>query len=358
VCSSDLGESPRKAARTVLAPRRARDPAFAFTSEEIRAIVQDQLSPHPRRPVDFQNPRLVADVINELTNQKIDAIQNLDYPRSHHLSETIDRVRHSFRARDREAFHHERTTDLGSRLADAKAALADGVDGWRRRDQEFERECRDALRALDEEHEKELRQLEASYRDPRTVRRFSKKSTRLLNVLTIEKALVLIGDFVTAEEVRRINHRIEKAETVESYETLAESYEFMREQMIADHEDEKRHMIQGHDRQRCALARRKREDMDRLTNRQTSVQNVLEDEGTFGNFIARKFKKPDDFIVSMMVAQGGGDDIPLAKRAIISRDAENYRRFRESSVATPLNLPPLKVKPVKKGKKSARRPGS
>jgi hypothetical protein len=351
------GDSPRKATRAVL-PASRNAPAFPrLPIEEIMALAEDQIRAQPRRHLDFTNARTVSDVISELNNLKIEAIQVLDYPRSARIGEAIERLRRGFRTNERENFYKERLALLKNRLADAKAAVAKRSEVWKDRKHSLERECQDERRVLEERQKEEVVRLNEVWRDPRTMRKFSKRSPHLLQTLTIEKSLALVGDLMTAEEVRKENRRAEKTEASANYEAMEDSYELARLRLLAEHEEQIKAMEQSHALRADALLSAKTEDMEKVMKRQTSLQMVIDDEDSYENFVARQCRKPADVIVPMAMAPGGGADVPLAKQSIVARDAENMRKFRQSAIASPLNLPPLKVKELKAKKKTQARRG-
>jgi hypothetical protein len=236
----------------------------------------------------------------------------------------------------------------------AKAALSAGCEAWSRRESALAGESQRELQALSARHSDQLIALEDAWRGSRTARRFSKKSSHLLNSLKIEKSLVLIGDFDRAMEMRRINQRTEKAEEALGYGALEGGFEAARQQMLGDHRREIDELRANQNARRSLLLADKEREIEVLTNRMHAVRQVLEDEGNYDNFVARKFRKPADIIVAMSVTANGAADLPPDGQQGTAKERENLRRFREATVATPLNLPPLKVKALKGTKKGRR----
>jgi hypothetical protein len=94
------------------------------------------------------------------------------------------------------------------------------------------------------------------------------------------------------------------------------------------------------------MSTRKTHDLEGMVNRREAVSKILQEESDYNTFIATKFRKPASVVVPMTAARSGGD-LPISS----GRDPENMRLFKAATVATPLNLPPLKVKPLRKPKR-------
>jgi hypothetical protein len=226
-----------------ITPKRKRTrgvspPGFSLSRSEVVAIACDRLTPSPKIPVDFGNPKGVAEVIDELTDMKVDAILRCDYSVSEQIDAAISELRLGFRTRDRESFHHERVATLKDRLSEASEVLKQRTEFWNRREEKFAKKCANELSTLEERQADEIEDLTATWNEPKFRRRFAKKSSGLLNGLTIEKSLVILGDFGTAGEMRRRNHRLEQAEAGEKWEEMEAGFESARRQLLKAHEIE------------------------------------------------------------------------------------------------------------------------
>jgi hypothetical protein len=347
------GDSPKKKTRFLRPFSAVQQTPATWTSDEIADIALDVVSGHPKQHIDMRSSALVSEVLCELAALKIEAVQQSDYRGAKRISDASDRLRATFRERGRASFHRDRVSELQHRFSAARAALSAGAEVWARRESEFAAESQRELQALSARHSERLLGLEDTWRDSRTARRFSKKSPHLLNSLAIEKSLVLIGDLATAMEMRRINQRIEKAEEVDSYGALEGGFEAARQQMLDDHRHEIDELRANQNARRSVMLADKEREIRVLTNRIQALRQVLDDEGNYDNFVARKFKKPADIVVAMSVTANGGMDLPPNGQQGTARERENLRRFREVSVATPLNLPPLSVKKTRKGRRGA-----
>jgi hypothetical protein len=348
------GDSTKKKTRVLRPFSGMQRTPVTWTSDEIAELALDLISKNPKQNIDMHNSTLVAEVLCELAILKIEAFQQSDYARAKQISGASDRLRAKFRVRDRDSLHCDRFSELEHRLAMAKAALSAGCEAWSRRESALAAESQRELQALSARHSDQLIALEDTWRGSRTARRFSKKSSHLLNSLKIEKSLVLIGDFDRAMEMRRINQRTEKAEEAVGYGALAGGFEAARQQMLADHRREIDELRANQNARRSLLLADKEHEIEVLTNRMHAVRQVLEDEGNYNNFVARKFRKPADIIVAMSVTANGAADLPPDGQQGTAKERETLRRFREATVATPLNLPPLKVKALKGTKKGRR----
>jgi hypothetical protein len=348
-----LGESPVKR-KVEPRPRPPSPDGPSFSHERVMEIANDQIAKKPKITIDLNNARLVGDVIAELTDMKLEAMRRPDYVLAQRIETAIENLRLHFRTHDREGLHTERVSALDSRLKDAKTSTTQATDYWKTKMANFTRDCARELSALQERHNDEMIDLAALWDSAQTKRRFAKKSPSLLNALTIEKNLALVGDFQVAEQVRRINQRSEKVETNQRWAAMEGNFESAREQLLFEQNRERRELIANHDARRAVLMKKQADDISVLTNRQQGLRNALLGDGDYNKFIAKKFKKPSDMVVSMSATISGGSDIPVPGLGVVSRDVENLMRYRVATVATPLNLPPLKVTPLRRSAKAGR----
>jgi hypothetical protein len=281
---------------------------------------------------------------------RIDAMQRLEHPLCQRIDAAIASLRSGFRVRDRENFHHDRVAALELRLRDARAAIAQNAENCKRESEKLAAECAAEVRALEERHRIELEDFTGIWEGERTRRRFAKKSPALLNGLTIERKLALTGDFEAAESVRRRNLRLERDEVAGRASQMEGTFEVNRTMLLAEQDVEMRDLAKNHELKRGILRVRQAQGTEVVTNRQIAVNNMLQEEGDYARFMARKFKKPPGVVVPMSVALGPNADLPVPKLNTVSREAETMMHVRAASVATPLNLPPLKAKPVRKSK--------
>jgi hypothetical protein len=201
--------------------------------------------------------------------------------------------------------------------------------------------------------------LEELWKEPRTTRKFSKKSSFLLNNLTIEKQMVLLGYFESATQMRKINAKTEKTEAALNYEALEGSFEYARDWLLIWQRDEKEDLIRNQEMRRALFSSAQSRAIEVLAKRHRAVELLMADEGDFNNFIRKRFRKPAEQICSMTVAINGTPDIPVpGPERGFSRDLEGFQRFRQASVASPLPIPPLKIKKARKSKIGRRRPQS
>lgn len=332
--------------------RSKRQPESGLSYNEILAIAKNQLEKKPRRNPELDNPAVVADVVDVLGNMKVESVQECNYVKSKRISETIDRLRATYRNQDRMNFHNERVEGLKRRLDNIKDEVHVTTEQWKRRQDDLKYMSKEELAALDEKHEEQMRELEEGWQTSSKARKFAKKSSALLHNLTIEKHLVLTGDFDRAAEMRKINHKIEKNEIEAKSHDREVSFEQARQHLLNTQERERQDLLTAQAGRKAVLKKRETHELNVLARRQQAVEGMVAEDGDYNNFCAKKFKKSAEVIVPMTVTMNGGSDIPVAGKARASmRDVDNLQTFRSSSVAAPLVLPPLQVKRLRKTKR-------
>lgn len=320
-----------------------------LSHEEIKTLAGNILAGKGKK---IDNPGTIADIVDELTNMKIDAMAEFNYKKSKQISDAITDLRMQFRIRDREAFQQERLEDLNKKINLAKDAIHQATQEWKQKKETFENICKSEQDEQEQRHFEDHQDLEDLWQQPKTIRKFSKKSPYLLQQLTIEKNLALVGNFTDAQAVQKINCRIEKFESEERTADMKDSFEFARERLIYDHAFEHQKLLHDQDLKRQVMLLQEKKDMEVYKNRLQALENVYAEESDYNKFVARKFKKSADFVLPMTCTLDGGSDIPPSgKSRVVTRDTENIMKVRAANVASPLKLPPLKFKKMKKPKK-------
>ena len=206
------------------------------------------------------------------------------------------------------------------------------------------------MNELNERHDNQLDNLEKEWREPKTIRKYSKRSVSLLNNQYIERHYALIGDFDQANEVHKINQRTEKAEIKTRHNELNSSFDNARENLLANQnlKEEIVLTIQNDDMNIARVEQEK--EFEKLQKRKNLLEGLITEEGDMNNFAARKFKKSSNVVLPSNITVKGGVGLPPNPEKM-TRDVSNMVNFRQSPVATPLQLPPLTVKKLKRKKK-------
>ena len=291
------------------------------------------------------DPATIADVINELTNRRIQAMRECDYLKAMKLKEAADNVRTQFRTTDRENFYREYIRDIKDKLKDAKDSLKETEQVWKERIKQFKQSCKDEVQYVENKQSEEMDDFEAYWKSDDAARRFSKKSPVLLSQLTMEKNLALTGDLMGAHRMQRTIKRKEAAEASQKALEMKQTFQVEQKNMMNKHDVEMEHLEMAHELARQTIQKQAEDEILVAQKRVEIFERMLEDESNLDKFCAKKFKKDSKVLVPMCVTINGGDDIPTsgATRAA-PRNTSVLMNYREASVSTPLQLPKLKIK--------------
>jgi hypothetical protein len=167
----------------------------------------------------------------------------------------------------------------------------------------------------------------------------------LLNHRVVEKRMLLIGDFLGADVLRRINKRFEAAEITAKYEMYQASFEIARGKLLSDQQADIDALKWDQEFAYNWLKKQAADEIETCVRRVECLKRVLEEEARLEAFVARKFKKPVEIVLPMTVTLDGGDDIPPSGKTRIG--IGKISRLREANETGPLALPKLRVRPAK-----------
>jgi hypothetical protein len=249
---------------------------------------------------------------------------------------------------DREALFRENIQQLEERHRESVAAYEMAVRQWKERRAVFVESCRAEWAVLQERQAGEHAELEARWTDPATQRRFAKRSPQLLQQRAVEQYMVLSGQLEAAEQVKRLNQRSEKMETVAKYQDMVESFENARAQLVADHEEEFTKLQTDQDFRSRNMLKDEKIALEVCLKRVAATKRNLEEESDIDKFVARKFKKPVECVLPLSVYDVGDELPPLGRgRGVGGRpDAQATLADENAREPTPLHLPPLKVRKI------------
>ncbi|OHS96267.1 hypothetical protein TRFO_37566 [Tritrichomonas foetus] len=339
-----LGEN---SARKTTVTKKAKKPKYEslLTHDEIVELADDLVRGRKKR---VDNPAIIADVIDELTNIRLETMQNGDYVETQKIIEIINSLRQSYRQQDRLSFHRERMDDLESRIDEAKATLLHTKEEWRQKEKEMALQCEYEAKEMDDRHADELEKLEEEWKDPKTTRKFNKRSPYLLQQLQIEKNMLLTGQYVNAQIIHRINQRYEKNEVNEKFVGMLSEFEIARQKMLDDQQAEVNELKDSQDFRWRKFKKFMNNDIEICQKRVNNIQFLIDEEGNYENFCALKFKKSSEFVLPMTCTLNGGSDIPTAGKIRMTMGSDGkMSKFREMNNFPPLQLPPLQARRLK-----------
>ena len=339
----------RRHYQKMLASRRPELQESGLSRSEILALANEQLQKKPKKNRLLNNPAILADVIDELINMKMRATRKGDYPRAKLIGEVIERLRKMFRVNGRIELHKERAGTLGSRLKTVKGEISSINSEWKKKELHLKFELRDELAALDKKHNEQLRELEEAWKLPSAQRKYTKKSAVLLQALTIERKMALTGEYDRAQQMRKSNQKSEKQEAASNYIAMEEAFEAARKQLLENQEIERNDLLKSQVTRKELFMKQKAQELEVLDKRKHAVEGLIAGDGDFNRFVARKFRKSAEIVLPKTVTIAGGQDIPVAGQGHESKiDTKDFHDFRAKTIATPLALPPLKVKRVRR----------
>jgi hypothetical protein len=335
-----LNEEPAPPRRPPQTPRHERVP---FTLEEARAAAEGLM--RGRHPI-IPDAKGVADVIDELTRIQLQAMKDGAHRQVDEIQKIITDLRRSFRLKDREELRQTRMAELKARLASTEADLTAEQRHWRTEEEEHRRRAASEASAMDERHSIELADFENESRSERAERQYNRRSSGLLQLQTVEKKMLLMGDFRAADTLRRSNRRLEATEIAAKAERREAKFLAAREALLATHAKEIEELRAAQDFALKILHSKKAEAIEILQKRVAALRRIIEEDLEPENFVSRKFKKGPDFVLPLTVTVSGGEDIPPTGQSRFLL-GDSISRFRESNAFGPLPLPALKVKKVK-----------
>lgn len=307
-----------------------------YTYKEIAEMVDKLIAGHKQK---LEDPGTIADMINELTNRRITALNKSDYLQSLKLQKLADEIKTQFRLRDREQFHQEYIADLNSRLKDSKLALKKAEQEWAKKEKSLQQAQKEQMEKLEERMDNDMADLEYKWQAPETTRRFSKKSPQLLNQAVMERNMALIGDLEGAAKMQKVVRKNEQIEAEEKYSDMQTSFEKERKNLIEQQDRDLEHLKTAQYLEYTTFIRQKDEVIDAIKKRISTYERIIGEDSDIDRFCARKFKRTSDVVIPI------NEDIPTQGKARATPvNLGGIMSFREAPVASPLQLPTLKIK--------------
>lgn len=346
---------PSKRAQTSLTRsyyNTIRNRSNAGTSQIDPSIIQSKAdSLLNGKPLKVSDPYEVADIIDDLTGRKIEALANNDYKTSQKIKDTIESTRKQFRINDREKLHKQVVAKLEERNNESIQELNATKQKWKKKHQVHQQENTQCLIDLQNRHQTQHEQLETDWTKPKIIHKFDKRSPSLLDNRQKEHYMLLAGMYTEADQMKRINARLEKREITDRKFEMGHHFKLARGALIHKQSEEvdnvKMDIVIGDD----IFNMREKRELDVRLKRLQATQRNLEDEKNVDNFVAKRFKRPKTAVVpsTVMVTKDTYDDIPVRPRgnSTMSHNVQDMMTIRKKNIVTPLPIQPLAIKKYK-----------
>lgn len=311
------------------------------SSEEVIKMTDRILS---GQKLNLYDPATIADIINELSNRRIQALRDQDYEKSKKMEQVVSSLRIDYRKRDRDLFYQDYVDDIKQRYDEGKENLKNTDQDWKNKLKQYDEMCLEELKALQEKQAGQNADLEEYWKSDEAYRKFNKKSPHLLLALQNQKNYALTGDLTGAAFLQRITRKLEAQEVEERATEMQLSYDRDKASLINSQKNEITNLKQFHEVQRHRLVKQYNNEMEICRSRIKTLEKMVEESSDFDKFCAKKFKKGADFVVPMSATINGGTDIPTCgKMRAMPRNKNILKSFRESVVSSPLQLPGVKM---------------
>ena len=343
-------------------PKRSASHALAkykphFVKPESANLSREQVEELANRAIKGQSLHIddlatYSAVIEVLNDWRLEALENSEYLKSKQIRDVINELKKKVRQKDRESLHQEAVHQNEERYRKAIENLDQVKNEWKEKHKKFSQDAEKEASELLDRQTSEVSELEAKWQDPSTQRRFTKRSTGLLQQKAVEKYMVLAGDLENAEAQKKRNLQIEKAEASVQYASLQESFEAAQTKLLEEQEIERQKLKEDQDIRYKLLLKDEATAIEVATKKIQTAKQILDDEADLDRFIAKKFKRAPNQVLPMSYLKPGADELPplaISSKRSQSQMEESRLTANNNSIA-PLQLPPLKVKPINTAK--------
>lgn len=342
--SSSQKNRPKTISRKSTAVRRTE--GERMTSNQVIETANTLLK---GKKVKVSDPVTVANIVKELDNRRLEALNENEYLKSKKIGDVIDEFKKQFYILDREAMFKDSKEQLEERHRESVEALESTIKQWKEKKQEFVEQCQQEIADIQNRHQDEHIDLESKWTDPSTQRKFTKRSAYLLQQKAVEKYMVLAGKLEEAEKIKKINQVNERQEAQVKYQEMADSFEGARAKLIADQEEEIEKLKSDQEFRYRNLLTNEKEAIELCQRRITMTQQNLDEMSDMDRYIAKKFRKNADTVLPVSVLDAADDLPPLSRGKGVVRNEAGQPTILSNNPA-PLQLPPLKMRPVKQKK--------
>lgn len=189
-----------------------------YSQEELQEALQKQLKTHELPPYEMREA-----VVDFARKQAIYKLMEEDYDKASKIDEAVAANLQSLRDD-----HHNIESDmlnshLKQRLSDAEKSKSNLQDEWKRRIRSFKENEENELQKINERHEQERRLFENHWSQAAILMPFSKPSSSLLQLRSMQKAFALSHDFANARALKISAERKQKEESIEASKKASRS---------------------------------------------------------------------------------------------------------------------------------------
>ena len=294
------------------------------------------------------DPIALCDVIDVLIARKVEAMDQKNYLECDKIENAIIKARTKFRAADRNSRYEIIIKHAEEKIKDAENRLKLAKNEWKEKRNKLEQKQNDEREKLYQDHLQQHQNLDNYWKDPANYQFFSKRSAGQLQSLTIERNLVITGRFVEAEQVKKINERMEKNSIKEQYNNLKLKFDNERAKLIAVQDDDNQQLLYRQNIELQVFNEKERRDLTVKKKIIENIQKNLDEDKQFFHFCAHQYKRDPTILLPPTVVGGGNEDIPtMPAGRIYPRGVDETLRIKSKVQATPLNIPILKIKKYK-----------
>lgn len=199
-----------------------------------------------------------------IAHRRIDAADSKNYLLAAKLSTAEQQLRKYYSSNGSQTVRTS-ASDHGSPARILRTKLQNAMLDFDSRIEDYKQQRSEFMKDLRRQHEFELGEFAARWKDPQSFAYYAKSSAQLLQLRDIERKKVILQDYEGAEETRRFADTLEKQETKNAQERAIVCMKGQLEQL------EKRHQMEIEAAERLTKKR-----IDHLTKEKNTVVGPLE----------------------------------------------------------------------------------
>lgn len=179
----------------------------------------------------------LPDAINHNVDGKIIAVTMGGHDENKKMDNTNYDMKNQFGARDGDSFHKDSISELNKRRDEAKKKLKDQESEWADKRKQLMETFEEERKNIDVYYKKLCDELEEYWNKPEAARAFTKRSSKLLQMLTIEKHMALTGDFDEANKMQKMARKQEQIEMSAKQDEMKNAFD-REKQKLMDHRND------------------------------------------------------------------------------------------------------------------------
>lgn len=319
-----LNKKPKEVPGT-LPPVKLPKPHETYQAELIQEAADNVIK---GKPIDLQDPFFVSSVIEELTSRQIELLIDGEYLKAQAIIDKIAELRRHFREHDQIVFRQNHIEELRQRVKDSEILIKEKKREIKAREAALLEEQKNEVAILEDSQETTRARLETEWMDPGKQRLFNKQSPALLQNRALEIHSVLAGELALAEELKRENRQMERAEASVGARKMQAAFESAQARLEADLAEQRQQLLDTHQRALDLLRANGETELERVVAKSALTAKMLREE-------LRQQPK--------MVARGSA--LPMVNKTVENCSAKNRMKMAATTKGlAPLPLPPLVVK--------------